>query len=404
MKFLYLIMQPLVKRDFERFGIKYFLDKGHDITVLDVSDYIHPKIANDRTNVVQDFRLNLRVIGTKKELLAERETFAASDLVFVLIYSVELSPSAYTILRMIAETGTQYLIRAPSFYAGITFQKTKMSLRVSIKDIFVRLKKINVRNSVLNRLPQRWLGIPKADYIIYNGHASQRNYSLVGPKTIPIYAHTADFDLYLDHAKTEPENQAVFIDQYVPYHPGHVALKSTGVIDPDLYYGRLRALFDRIENELNLKVVIAAHPRANYHLHKGVFGDREIFYGKTSDQIAKSRLVMVHISTAVSFAILFRKPVMILTTKELYNLHPLQKNAWGYEISSKELGVPLTFFDNPDEVDLANLPTVNDQLYDRYIDKYIKTPESPSKPLWEIVHDALEQAPAKHDAGQQKLN
>jgi hypothetical protein len=389
MKFLYLVMQPLVQRDYERFGIEFFLDKGHDVTVLDFSDAIHPKALNDRSKVVENSRLTIRELKSQKDLKSETDTFAASDLVFFFIYSLELSASTYPALKIIAETGTPYLLRAPAYYPGATYRKTKMSLGAAIKDTFTRLKKMNLLNSILGRLPRQWLGIPEATYVVYNGASSLRKMSLVGPTTIPIHAHAADFDLYLqyDKAKAEPESQAVFLDQFAPYHPGLIDSKSGGKIDPDVYYKRLRNLFDRIEAELGLRVVICCHPRADYSSFNDVFGDRDILYGETIQQIAKSKLVLAHLSTAINFAVLFRKPIMLLTTKEQYEQNPLQKHA--YEGFSDELGVPLSYFEDPDKVDLSDVLSVNDEFFDRYTQKYIKTPNSPSKPLWDIVHDVI---------------
>ena len=199
MKFLYLIKQPLVKRDFERFGIKFILDKGHDITVLDFSDLIHPELPNDRSMVVQDSRSTLREIRNRKELKAEKETFAESDLVFVLIYSLGLSYSTYPILRIITKTGTPYLIMAPSFFPGAIQKYGRVSLLNSIRDCFIRLKKMDPLNSIVSRLPRQCLGIREADYIVYNGKISQGKNALVGGKTIPIYTHTMDYDVYLHH-------------------------------------------------------------------------------------------------------------------------------------------------------------------------------------------------------------
>lgn len=389
MKFLYFIKLPLVERDFERYGLRSMLGKGHDVTVLDLNNLFHPGLFNDHSTVRSKQGLSIRVLKNRKELIAEKAAIADSDLIFFLVQSFGLSRSNYSILRMIAETGTPYLIMAPSFFPAVVSQAAHGSLWRSLGDSFARLRDMDPLNSFVARLPRKWLGIPEADYIVYNGKTSQRKNSLVGKKTTFVFAHTMDYDIYmrLMEIRIEPETQAVFIDQFLPYHPDAQAQKGCGKIDADTYYECLRALFDRIESELNLEVVIAGHPRANYPQLGSVFGNRKIHYGDTAALIAKSRLVVAHYSTAIGFAVMFRKPMMILTSHDLSNFHPLRERI--YETLSRELGVPLHCLDDPGAIDLSSPPAVDDGLYDRYIANYIKAPGSPPKYLWDTVLDAV---------------
>lgn len=385
MKFLYLIKRPLVQRDFERFGIGSLLARGHEVTVLDFSNLIHPKISHDQSKAVRIFGLTLRVLESRADLKAEKETFAESDLIFFLIQSQGLSRATYSVLTMIAETGTPYLIQASALYPGATMKMAEMPFWKSARDCLVRLRKMDLVNSIVARLPRTWLGIPEAAYVIYNGLASRRKNNLVGPRTKPVNAHTMDFDIYLRQGENsvEPKNQAVFIDQFLPYHLDFRILKAEGAIDSNRYYGCLRALFDRIEKDLQLEVVIASHPRSDYERYKGVFGDRLIHHGNNAAEIARSRLVLAHYSTAIGFAVMFRKPIMLLTSQELYEHHPFHK--FVYDGFSRELGVPLHFFDDPNAVDLSDAMSIDDDLYDSYIRNYIKAPGSPAGYLWDIV-------------------
>ena len=389
MKFIYLVKQPLVPRDFARFGLDLLLARGHDITILDLSELIHPENANEQSEVERDPRLSLQVVRNIEELKGEMETLRASDLIFFLIESQGWSRATSPILKIVAKTETPYLILAPAFVPGLGIQSEKAGGWKSVQSGFLRLPKLDILNSIIARLPRAWLGIPEAGYIVYNGRVSQRQNGLAGITTIPIIAHTTDFDNYLRlmERKTEPKNQAVFIDQFAPFHPEAKVLKIEGAVEPEHYYKSLRSLFDRIENELGLKVVIAGHPRADYQPFGNVFGDRKIFYGDTADLVTKSRLVLAHFSTAIGFAVMFRKPIMLLTSRELYDYHHSHKHI--YEGFSQELGGPLHSLDHPEAIDLSNPLALNNNLYDRYIENYIKTPGSPSKYMWDIVLDAI---------------
>lgn len=389
MKLLYLIKQPLVERDFERFGVRSMLEKGHDITVLDLRKLFHPGIFDDHPAAIGKPGLSIRVVKNRKELISEKETVANSDLIIFLVQSYGLDSSNYSALRMIAETRTPYLILAGSFFPGVAPHAANGPLWRSLRNSFTRLRNMDLLNSLVARFPRKWLGIPEADFIVYNGKASQRKNSLVGKKTTPVFAHTMDYDIYmrLMEKRAEPERQAIFLDQFLPYHPGTRAQKGFGEFDAGAYYECLRTLFDRIESELNLEVVIAGHPRADYQRFKDVFGNRKILYGDTAALVKKSRLVMAHYTTAIGFAVMFRRPLMILTSHDLFGFHPLRERI--YENLSRELGVPLHCLDDPGAIDLSSPPAVNDNLYDRYIENYIKVPGTPSRFLWDIVLDTI---------------
>ena len=74
----------------------------------------------------------------------------------------------------------------------------------------------------------------------------------------------------------------------------------------------MNSLFSRIERETKLEVVIAAHPRSRYDEGLNPFDGRKIIKGRTVDLVAESQLVVMHMSTSVSYAILFEKPVIVV--------------------------------------------------------------------------------------------
>jgi hypothetical protein len=71
---------------------------------------------------------------------------------------------------------------------------------------------------------------------------------------------------------------AVFLDINLPYHTD---LKIVGwpTIEPHEYYASLNRFFDLLEERFGIKIVIAAHPKANYG--REIFQGREIYCGMT---------------------------------------------------------------------------------------------------------------------------
>ena len=72
---------------------------------------------------------------------------------------------------------------------------------------------------------------------------------------------------------------------------------------------------------MGLPVVIAAHPRAGYaqagYSGPDYFGGRTLVSGQTLPLIFDSALVLTHYSTAVNFAVMARKPLLLLASDTL---------------------------------------------------------------------------------------
>ena len=133
-----------MKRDFNRYGIEFLLSKGHEITILDLSDLVHPETPNDRTEEINDSRIELRKIRSQKQLKFEKKTFNGNDLIINLIQSLGVEYSTYIALNMIAKSGTPYLIFAPSVYPGAIWETGDRSGYKTFQDFWLRLKTMNI--------------------------------------------------------------------------------------------------------------------------------------------------------------------------------------------------------------------------------------------------------------------
>jgi hypothetical protein len=96
-----------------------------------------------------------------------------------------------------------------------------------------------------------------------------------------------------------------------------VAICGLSYVDSFIYFRDLNAYFDYIEKSYDVKVVIAAHPKAYSYKDINPFNGREIVFNKSCELIKDSQFVLTHHSTAISFAILFRKPIVFLNSFEI---------------------------------------------------------------------------------------
>jgi hypothetical protein len=382
------VKRPLVPRDAERFGIVRALELGHRVQVVDVSRPTHPELPADQEGTFAQQGCAISVVDSWSDLGRHEALFHNADLVLLLNQSFGLSRTTLPVLRLLARTDTPYLISAPALY-GTGPMAAEGEARKSMGELFSWLRYGDTVNSVLARVKPRWLGVPEAYFVIYNGLASMVPNNLIGPATEPVYAHTADYDAALPIMLDPPpaENIAVFLDQYVSFHPDNKVVRLRSRIDPNNYYTSLRNLFDSVEAELGLKVVIAAHPRADYSRRPGIMGPREIIQGQSSRLIARSRLVLTHVSTAVGMAIMLKKPIMLIATRDQYMLTPAYSKL--FDQLSRTLGTPLHFIDAPKKVDLSAAFETNAELLNGYTDLYLRHPQAPQRQLWDHVFDQV---------------
>ena len=202
----------------------------------------------------------------------------------------------------------------------------------------------------------------------------------------------------------------VFLDQNLPFHGDFAIQKRKVPASAGKYFPALRQFFDRLERELGLPVVIAAHPRAAYaqegYAGPDYFGGRRLVSGQTLPLIFDSALVLTHYSTAVNFAVMARRPLLLLTSDEL-------EGSEGHIIRSMggHLGAPIANIDRTDSSFLlgtsgasaapdtpsaafaSGLTQLNEAAYTRYFHNYIKEAGSPEKPFWQILLDDLNEHP-----------
>jgi hypothetical protein len=83
------------------------------------------------------------------------------------------------------------------------------------------------------------------------------------------FDYSLTFDDYFSYIETQNQepilnyNYILFLDIYLPHHIDFVTHKIK-TIDAKIYYKKLNSFFDKLEKQLNMPVVIAAHPKSNY--------------------------------------------------------------------------------------------------------------------------------------------
>ena len=148
------------------------------------------------------------------------------------------------------------------------------------------------------------------------------------------------------------------------------------------YYSEVNKILKKISEIYKLNVEIQLHPKASLEIGKKMY-DFDISSRSTIEAISRAKLVVTHDSTALSFAVLLKKPVILIKTEEIKNsVYNDQINRF-----SHELGCPI--------VDIDNLINITKGLkydvdkYENYKKKYLCSHNNKSSLSYEIITNII---------------
>jgi hypothetical protein len=110
-------------------------------------------------------------------------------------------------------------------------------------------------------------------------------------------------------------NYYLFLDGYLPYHPDNAPLGL--IIQPELYFNSMNRFFSLIEKKHGVEIIIAPHPKAEYETIGNKFGGRKIIKKSTRKLIEYCDLVLLHESSALSYAICYQKEMWFLANNDI---------------------------------------------------------------------------------------
>lgn len=373
---------PFGKRDYDRFGIDT-LARYFSVRVLDCAHWIDPQSWEKHAEIRQVF--------PGHSTIADWAGFRNQ------------------ISNLSSAVAIDYLgLRSTAVVEGIRKEfKNRNSLRVIVHNgvlpepragrmnkIWMALRRGNLIETVVKNLNRevRLMALPgwPVEFVVLSGEAGLKDVSAFAHHQI--WAHSFDYDIYLKlrgDAGKSTEPYAVFLDEDMVHHIDYMHI---GLLPPATeknYYSVLDAFFSRFERATGLRIVIAAHPLSRYDMRPQLLAGREAVIGKTAELVRGASLVFAHASTSVSFAVLWRKPMVFLTTDELQSSFVAPHIA----LRSKLLRAPLVNMNCIDgfDMNLKKCLDLSESSYTDYIRMYLKRPGTPDRPLWEIFSEYVQQ-------------
>ena len=138
-------------------------------------------------------------------------------------------------------------------------------------------------------------------------------------------------------------------------------------INKEKYFAALNSFFDKLEERLKMQIIIAGHPNTSgNNAYDANFRHRKVVYSQTSKLTQDSSLVLLHASTAASFAVLAEKPLVTLTSDEIsHTLIGRQVQAVSHALGTKMVNI-----DHVD--DEIEIPKINKRKYRNYKNHFVK--------------------------------
>jgi len=379
---LLLVESPFGAYDMERFGVNRTGDVL-DMVVADLTPLIKPefwRMFGGQTSA--DPRIH--VISSVEQF----RTLLTSRFFDVVIDEMGASSSARTVRRLVTARNL------PRVRLRLGLLPGDFVIKRSVRERFIarrsQLGLYRLFRNLLLIIPRRLSGrIPTPDIVLGSGSETRNDV----PRGVPIiWAHSFDYEKarLLDLADTEPRRSgAVFLDQNLGYHPDQLHSSLRSPITIDTYYPRLRRAFEAIERE-GVSVSVALHPKASAVDPQTVFGDRPSIMGSTQVMLRDSALVLCHASASLSYAVIWRKPILFLTSAEL-------ERSWYHghiHEMARILSRPTLNIDELESIsgdELRNMidQPVDETAYAKYEEKFIRSSASPDGGLWEIFAQGL---------------
>jgi hypothetical protein len=389
-KILYLIDQPLDERNYERFGIQTWIARGWAVEVWDFTALAYPRVWQNFVESEQKLAafVGYFPIRSKGELndrcsRIERIKYFI-DLAGDNYWSIRVKVRLVRLgaLRVVCATGSIPALVDDVKYGFASRLRRAFSGR-PVKSLFWRLTNVCVRRLIAPFF--------RPGLIVVSGEKSipsiEHNQEI-------LKAHNFDYDIFLKLRKSDEAvssaGYAVFLDQNICFHPEYIYENVPSYATPEKYFPIICSGLTTIAHALGVHMRIAAHPRlSRQRKYLDYFKGIPVEYGKTAELIGNCAFVVCHFTTAMQFAVLFRKPVIFVTTNELIS------SAAGKQIEkfASSLGKSVINLDGElSRVDWHEQLQIDSQKYDEYRNKYVKTAGSPEISHWEIVIDHLEKS------------
>lgn len=230
----------------------------------------------------------------------------------------------------------------------------------------------------------------------------------VSPSTRIVRINHPDYDDVLRNAgKSAPlvaGDYAVYLDDNLAHHPDlkvMSGLKIKSPLDAGRYYDSLNAFFSRLEAEHRVKIVVAAHPKADYRVNP--FDGRLIFQRQTRLLTEHCRFALTTISSSLGYAVLYDKPLLFVTSDDIIDKYAAIGTDVFPRLFAESLGRDCVNLDHAESVDCLRLRGIDRQRYQDYKYRYLVSRQSEGRQSRDICLEEMTALVALAPSGERSL-
>mgnify|MGYP001393078636 CR=1 FL=1 len=372
-KILFLYDNFFTEYDYSRFQIAY-LSKHFIIEVIDFTNFLNQKYYKKFYNkklFYKNKKFSLIHIKNNNDLknfffkMKRKKNFN-----YLIDNMTKMNSRSFSIRKHLSELNSIKLVKInsgkipmPNLGDKIIFSIINHNLYNDFKNkILSKIKKIKpvVKNNIIKNFNNY-------DIDIFTGLKNLKNIS-----KHKIFSSTFDYSTFLKKGNKKKikknKEYAVYLEEIMVDHPDFYKDKNfKNPIKKKLFNKELLSFFKNFEKVTKLNIIYAMHPR-NIFLNKKI----NFIPDNTADLVKNSKMVLLHASTAISYAILNKKPLLYLDSRNYSWMRPRIR------AFMRETGGNVIDISNYDNLGLSeiNLNKIDKLKYSNYIKNYIKHPKS----------------------------
>lgn len=355
--------------DIKSFQMDSFLSKGYKVEVWSAVNWKIPDIPEP---LGIDKSGRTRYINDKRSLMREIERVKGEQCIFLIYPYHDYDYIAYIIRKNIKKSGFEFcnIAETPSPHRKTRLICSYSKYFICFKELnrtLRELAKIFLKDSISKlECPMKYIKAAKNLYAriwgpmryksLYNFVTLEMLYDYY-PNYLEIFSkrniliHSDAYDEYLETKDLPSLYEKEYIVYIDSYEIGHSDYIKSGlpfpVSDVGKHLDRINTLFDEIETAMGCKVIIAAHPKAEY---KGdEFAGREIVYYKTDHLIKDARFVIIGgPTTCIGTMVMYEKNYLVIYSSEYFENLPYKEE--DYQIVKEWLNCDILDIRNPEHV------------------------------------------------------
>ena len=373
-----IVVWPYRFRDFDwqRFELE-FLSQHLEVHVHELIDALTPEFSAAYAN--QSESAHVTRFSSLKEWRREFQNISKGAIVFS-----HIKPTNLTLFRVcisLMESKAQIV----GFIVGgaVVPSSTTISESEKLNQLIKTLYHFFRRNIL-------WFALPKL--VVSGGSESDRMARQDFPKTTKIIAaNSSDYSQFLRLNSTEimTEQAAVYLDTGFPGFPrDELRTGTTEKISAENWYPNLSKFFSQVEDSLNVRVDIAVHPKHLGRDHRPLFAERRTIHGQTASLVASRELVIATNSTAISYAISYNKPLLLVWSDLIESGIDPRKRSFILNFSVATGATIFNIDREYSEQELRAALVIDHEKYESYKQKYL-TSRTDSKPNYQVILEEI---------------